>query len=170
MVYILGFVGLVLAMCLWITFVPLCIDINSEREWYCLYQPGTFSIHLFPSRGQPWSIRILGFPIKPANGRKNPKVTKPQRNKRKNTARKSVHAWRYLATGVAHSVHVRRFIVDIDLDDVVLHAQMVPILQLVNSQTVTLQTNMSNRSFVDISVVVRLYRMLWTFILFSIKK
>ncbi len=167
MIFILGFVGLILAMCLWIIFVPLFIDINSQREQYCIYQPGTFSIHLYPARKAPWSIKVLGFMIKPAN---KVRQQEPTPNKRKTSARKSPHAWRYLATGVANSIHIRRVILDVDLNDVVLHAQMIPVLQLVNNQNVMLHTNLANRLLVDISVVVRLYRLLWTFILFSIKK
>jgi len=57
-----------------------------------------------------------------------------------------------------------------DLDDVVLNARMVPILFFLNTDTVSLNTNFSDRFYFRLEIDARVNKMLWTFFIFYLRK
>jgi hypothetical protein len=62
----------------------------------------------------------------------------------------------FLFKGVLNSFRVKRFILNIDVDDVVLNAQLIPILLLVSRGPVSMNTNFNGRNYLDLEVEGRL--------------
>ncbi|MFZ6014575.1 MAG: hypothetical protein ACOYXT_29820 [Bacteroidota bacterium] len=155
---------------LWIVFVPVNLKVNTARDLYEVRQTGTVAISLHPEIIPFVRMRILGFSIdmKGVGKQKKPgkKIDKKQRRKKV----KSLGAWINLIKGVAKSFHCKRFICDIDFDDVVLNAQLFPIGYFASRGPVMLNINFERKNRLDIWIQARMHRMLWTFIKFYLTK
>ena len=153
----------------WIVFVPIHSRINTDLDRYELSQLGTLMISVQPGIKPFYKIKLLGFEIHPSN---HPKVrhSEPKKKKKNAGIKRSSTTWIFLFRGVLQSFRVKRITLDIDMDDVVLNAQLVPILLLVSGGPVRMQTNFNHRNYLDLDVEGRIDKILWTLIRFLTKK
>ena len=64
---------------------------------------------------------------------------------------------------------MKRLIVKVDLDDVVWSARLTPVLLFINRGPVEVSTNLNNLYFLNLEANVRVYRVLWTMLVFFIR-
>ena len=112
--------------------VVLYIDGESNGE---VYQFPVLKFFIDPGTLKP-RLNILGLavPISSGKGEKKPPFKKNEiHHKEKKSGgifSKSVHAWRFLIQGAIKSFSVKRLILLLDTDDVVLNAKLTPVCML----------------------------------------
>ena len=168
-IYILLFI--ILALLLWIIFVPVYLRVDTVTGLYKMSQAGTVSMSLHPGESIWWRVRVFGFQVPVKVGRQQEKrksVKAPA--KQKSRFKRSAAAWRYMLRGVFGSITLQRLECSVDLDNVVLSAQLVPALMLVNHGPVNITTNFNGRYYLHLKLKARLNKLIWTFIRFLTKK
>lgn len=168
-IFIIAFAILVVPV-LWIIFLPVNIRVNTTRGLYNISQPGTISVSFRPQESPTVNFRVLGWPIDIRFNKKTNEPDKKGRKQIRSKRMKSFSAWRHLFSGVIKSFRCRRFICRVDFDDVVLNAQVFPIAYLASRGPVVLDINFGKRYHLDLWIQLRVYRMLWTFVRFSLTK
>lgn len=160
---------LLIVLILWIVFIPVYLNVNTDLNQYEVSQPGTVTIAFHPGQHPRMSIWIFGFKINTAT---RDKRTGPiaANEKKKGTIKRSPSAWLYLLRGIYNSFRLKSFVCAVDLDDVVMNAKLVPVVLLLNRGVVSLHTNFTNRNFLYLSTQVKVNKLLWTTFRFYTKK
>ena len=169
MVLILAIVALLTAFLLWMLLTPVILTIDTDRGRYELAQKGIFRATFHPLEVPWFRIRVMGFRIetyRQQNGSDKDKEKKSLVVKSKRSRR----SWMILLKGVYRSITVRNLIASVDIDDVVLNAQLVPIMLLVSHGPIRLSTNFEKRNFIYVVVQLRLNRLIWPVVRFFTKK
>ena len=158
--------GVILIVFAWLIFWPWVLDVDTTRNSYQFYQMGTVRFWL------TWDfqphLRILGIsiPLKSGEKERPQKLrTKPKKKKRQIRIQNVLDLW----NGIVHSIRVKWFYLDVDTDDVVLNAQLIPAFQGLSRGPVHLTTNFEGRVSSRLRAELKLYRMGWAFLLFFIK-
>lgn len=173
MVVLITILSLILLLLLWLLFVPFYIRIDTISGRYEFYQPVSFGL-LYGEHG--WTVRVLGINMqaKPSPDKKpeqpTPGKTGEARRKKNLFARRSFASWCAFVTRIVKSFHVRQLDVDLDTGDVVVNAQLVPVMLLLSRDQVSLRTNFDGRVSARVLVWVRLSSLVWAFILFTLNK
>jgi hypothetical protein len=155
---------------LWIIFLPVNIRLDTRQGLYKITQPATVSVSFHPSESPVIRIRVLGWPIEIRPKEGTIEADERQRKQRRSSRMKSFNAWRHLFSGIVRSFSCRRFICRVDFDDVVLNAQLLPIAYFSSRGPVVLDINFRKEYHLDVWIQVRVYRVLWSFIRFSLTK
>jgi len=158
---------MVLALLNWIIFVPVYLKIDTKNNIYLISQAGSFRLSFFPFQKPHMSVMVFGIEL--PNTIKNKK--EPDRtSKRKTLIKRSLPSWLFLIEGFINSFRIIKLKGTADLDDVVLHSQYYAIYPFINRGPVELTSNLNNVYFLDLIIKGRLYKMLYTFIIFLTKK
>lgn len=152
----------------WIIFMPVNIKINTTLDLYQVSQAGTVVISFHPHEAQPVAARIFGVKVN-LRKEKSPGDEKIERKASKKM-RKSPEAWSALFNGLLKSFQCRRFACSLDLGDVVLNAQLLPVLYALSRGPVRLRTNFTGEYFLDVFIQARINRMLWPVVRFFLTK
>jgi len=150
----------------WLLFMPLIVDVDTSRSVYQVYQAGT--LRFWWSDDLQSHLRILGVPVSMKNEKQHPvkkKVAKPIKDKRQPQIRNLVD----LLNGLYKGICVKWFYLDLDTDDVVLNARMIPAFLFLTRGPVHLTTNFEGRVYASLRAEIKLYRIGWAFLLFFIK-
>lgn len=70
---------------------------------------------------------------------------------------------------IIRSIQVKKFWIDMDTDDVVLNAQLVPVCFFMSHGPIQFNINNSGRMAAEISAQIRINRIVWAIILFITK-
>ncbi|HEY0744659.1 MAG TPA: hypothetical protein VGD40_24495 [Chryseosolibacter sp.] len=163
--------SIVLFPLLWILFMPVNIQVNTQSHLYTIQQTGTVKWSFHPGESPSMKLRILGFPVeinRQAAARKDAREKKRATKSKK--MRKSMDAWLNFFSRLVSSFRCKRFVCNIDFDDVVLNAQLFPVGPLLSRGPVVLNVNFERNYLLDIWIQARLHRMLWAFIRFYLTK
>ncbi|MBX2961567.1 MAG: hypothetical protein KF687_03590 [Cyclobacteriaceae bacterium] len=168
---------LVVLLLLLISFLitPIVLYIDSEKQRYEVYQFPVLKFFIDPGTLKP-RLNILGLavPISSGKGEKKPPFKKNEiHHKEKKSGgifSKSVHAWRFLIQGAIKSFSVKRLILLLDTDDVVLNAKLTPVCMLATRGPYTLQTNFEGRVYFHLEILNKPGKLLWIFLQFLTKK
>ena len=160
---------IILALLLWVIFTPVYVKVDTTMGLYEVSQTGTIRMSLHPGEDTLLNMRVFGLQVRIKASEKSKKKTKEQ-VKKKSRFKRSASAWRYMIGGVFRSITLQRLACSVDLDNVVLNAQLVPVLMLVNRGPVNINTNFNGQYYLQLRVKARLNRLLWTFIRFLTKK
>ena len=168
MTVLLVLLAMLLFAILWIVFIPVHVRINTDRDLYEISQAGTVKLSFHPYGAPFVRLQALGISL---NVSKRGTTPPPSHAKGGATRiNRSPAAWRFLVKGIYRSLRLNRLVCAVDLDDVVLNAQLVPVLMLLEGGVVRLSTNFTNRCFLELEMEARLNRVIWVFIRFLIKK
>ncbi len=148
----------------WILLMPLVIDVDTARTSYRVYQTGTF-LFSFEKDFKP-RLRVMGLSV-PISQHKQKKAKAKSLEKKKNKI--SIHRVRVLIRKIFQSICIKQFHVDIDTDNVVLNAQLIPALVVFSRGPVQLSVNFEGRVYARLLAEVRLYRLAWAFLEFFTK-
>ena len=162
-------IGLLLIIIVgWLLFMPLVVEVDTDRARYQVVQRGTFRFWI-SSDFQP-HLRVIGIsvPLKSDAQKKlpNKKLTTKTKSKRQLHPRSLID----LLKRIYKSISVNWFYLDLDTDDVLLNAQLVPSFLLVSKGPIHLTTNFEGRVYASLRAEIKLYRIGWAFLLFHFKK
>lgn len=156
-------ISLFIIFLLWILLIPVFIYTNTNHNRYLLTMPGVFKAVVVPAddlfhiRG--W-VFFIPFRFNPFQERKR---KSPDKNNKKKKSKK-----RYgnvgMITSVVRSVRVRRVELDIDTNDFILNAWLVPLFSMVNSEHIRMQVNFEGSASLILDLRVTLGGILWNFI------
>lgn len=163
MILVLLLVALIVLVS-WVIFMPVNIVINTTLGLYQLSQAGTVVVSFHPNKGQPVVARIFGVKIDLRKGKPAAHEKAVRKVRKKNS--KPPEAWLLLFRGIMKSFCCKRFVCSLDLDDVVLNAQLFPVLHLLSHGPVRLSTNFRKECFLDAYIQARINRMLWPLLRF----
>jgi len=162
-------VGVMLLIIAWLLFMPVVVNMNTDQGVYEVYQRGTVRFWL-TSGFQP-HMQVLGISV-------------PFRSTKKHDTKKSVHKTRkaagkgqpvtwqnavVLGKRILKSITLRWFQLDMDTDDVVLNAKLVPVFAWLSRGPVQLTTNFQGRVFANLRAEVKVYSIGWALFLFFTK-
>jgi hypothetical protein len=147
---------------LWLVFGPVIIFVNTRTSSYHLALPGIFKAAVVPSgelvRIRGW-IFFIPFSFDPFNT--------GSRKKKRPTSKK---AWPRVTGGLTaarnlpRAFRIRKLHLNIDTDDVILNARLVPVFSAINTEEIRLQANFEGNTSLVLDVRTRLGAILWVFI------
>ena len=151
-------------------FTPITLHIDTNESRYEIFQLPVFQISiLFQNNFPTVKLRLIGINI-PLKGKRNAPATQKKQGKTKRHFHKSFAAWKFLVNRLIKSFEVKRAVFDLDTDDVVLNAQLVPVFQFLSKGPVQLNSNFTGRVYLHLEMYNKPVRILWIFIQFLTKK
>lgn len=170
-IVITSLLALLLVVLLWVIFIPVYLRIDTDTDRYELMQSGTVKMSFYPGQEPLLKVRLFGFFL-PAikKSKASPPDEQKKQRKKKNPKKRSLNAWLYLLRGVKRSIRCKYVDCTVDLGDVVLNAQMVPVLLLLSRGAVNVKINFTGRYYLAMEAYGRLYILVWTFLRFLTKK
>jgi hypothetical protein len=159
-------ISFLLALFLWLLLGPIIIFLNTDTNSYYFVLPGIFRAVLVPSE-ELFHIRgwILFIPFKydPFRKKKEAKTPKRQKHGQKRTPKKISGNIQLLVDAV-RSFRIRKLLLDVDTDDVILNAWLVPVFTCINSENIRMRINFEGRASLLLDLRLRLGTLLWIFI------
>ena len=169
MIFLIVLTAMVVLPFVWVVFVPVYIEVNTDNNLYQISQAGTVRISFHPAGHPLVTMYMLGFKVN-TNQKRSSESVKAVRKQRKRPFKRSLNSVMYLLKGIARGFHCKRFICSLDLDDVIWNAQLVPVFHFINSGPVQLSINFRKRYYLDMLIQVRINQLVWTFIRFFLTK
>jgi hypothetical protein len=154
-------------------FTPVYLYVDTSEERYEAFHSPVFRFSLTIQEHMVLpKLTLLGINIPLPTKEKSTGVSqKPATKKAKRTGiKKSFDAWRFLIRESVKSFDIRKVEVDVDTDDVLLNAQLVPVFLWATRGSVKLNTNFNGRVYFHLEVTNLPVKILWIFFRFSIKK
>jgi hypothetical protein len=168
---LLALLSVFLLLILWIIFMPVLFQVDTENRIYRVNQRGIFDFSLHPGFKPFFRMRIMGFPVTmPAAEEKKEKKPKPKVKKKKSFIKKSFRTWRGLLKGVIRSFRIRKLRCRINSGDFVLNAKLFSILPVLQSGNSDIQVDFVNHSLLQLELELRINRLIWSGIVFIFKK
>lgn len=166
MIYLLWTAAILVLLILWLLFMPITLLADSMAERYELRQPGTFTMTLRLGPEPFMELRVFGIRI--------PLTRKKQGYggglEKYQLPRRPLRNWIGLIRRSVESLRIRSLVMDIDTGDVVINAELVPIMAHYSRGPISMRTNFQGRVFVHAEIQTRLNRLLWIIIQFLSKK
>ena len=160
--YIISFILLLLC---WVLLVPVIMRIDSSSHKYRVMLPGVFSIRALPSAEKLIILRVWIFfvpfhinPIRLMN-KKTKEKDKPEKKKRKGLKLSSSAGKFRQLPGV---VRIRKLEMDLDTDDFIVNAWLVPLFATLNSyRNINLKVNFEGNLALDLDIRTRIGTIIW---------
>ena len=158
-------ISLLLIFLLWLLFVPVIIYTHTDKKRYLLTLQGIFRAVVVPVEGlyhiRGW-IFFIPFKYNPFRKKKRTEKGRPKKPRKKN------RKWRggslQAMKGVLRAFRIRKLEANIDTEDFILNAQLVPIFSAVNGENIRLQVNFEGHQSLLLDLRVTLGALLWTVI------
>jgi hypothetical protein len=161
----------------WILLGPVIIFVHTDSNRYVLHLPGIFRLALVPSEAlfhvRVW-IFFIPYTYHPFRGKKIKRkkakdrgkpVEKKARKRRPGILSRNIG----MVPDIFRSFRIRRLQMDIDTDDFLLNAWLIPAFSAVNSGQIRLTANFTGNLSLLLDVRTRLGKLLWIFIRNKIK-
>jgi hypothetical protein len=159
-------ISLCIALLLWILLGPVIIFLNSDSNRYLLILPGIFKVVVTPSSGliliKGW-IFFIPFKYMPFQGKTGKRRERPRKPGKKWSPQKFAGS-KQIISDVARSIRIRKLFLDIDTDDFMLNAWLIPAFSLVNSGSIQMRVNFEGTSSVVLDLRTRMGTLLWIMI------
>lgn len=154
---------IVICLLLWILFQPVIILIDTDSEIYQIRQKGTFAIAL--KDNLKFRFKVMGIEVKPGSDKR-----KQRKKSRKGRKRAPSHRFQLLRSCLT-AIRVRKLIVDIDTDDVVLNAQLIPLAWFLSNKDEDrlCNINFEGTLMIYLLIEIRLYLILKAFVKHTLK-
>lgn len=160
---VIGLFVVILFISIWVLFRPVQLYLDTDTAQYEIKQKGTFHASVFFDNGFKLRLKLLGIPINTEPGKQAPKA-KSKQEKTKRGSQKSIRAWMAFGRQAAKAFSLKQFRLDIDTDDVVLNAQLIPLFYFAQYKGLHLTVNFIGRLYARVQVEVRLYKILWAYV------
>jgi len=173
-------ISLLVLFIIWILLVPVILFLHTGSDRYMVSLPGIFSVALVPSdelfhiRGRAFFIPFRYHPFRQSR-RKRKKETvkaketeKPAKPAKKRRTGKPAGGIR-MGIDLLRSVRIRRLYLDMDTDDFMLNAWLIPVFSAINSENIQLRANFTGNLSLLLDMRIRLGSMLYTFIRYKIR-
>lgn len=153
-------------------FTPVSLYVDTDEGSYKVFQAPVFRF-LISGRDGTIVPRLqlagINIPLQ-SKGKAKPAKKTDKKSKRKSRFNKSISAWRFLVENTLKSLIVNRAVVDLDTDDVVLNAHLVPVFFWASQGPMHLNINFKGRVYLHLQAYTRPARLLWIFLRFLTKK
>lgn len=153
---------------LWILLAPVMILVDTERQLYLLNLPGVFLARLDPSGGL-FRVRgrILFVPYRFDPFRESGKERKKKSRRKKRTNKRRITPLKglQLARDLLGAFRIRNLRIDLDTEDIMLNAWLIPAFSAVNSDRIRLTANFDGNASLNMDVRTRLGSLAWAFIM-----
>jgi hypothetical protein len=116
--------------------------------------------------GLNFHLRVFGIDVNIAPHEQPPKAKSQLKEREKSGLKKSKEAWLAFIRSLAKSLSFKKFYLDIDTDNVVLNAQLIPLALFAQSRGVHLSTNFNGRVYAHVEVHTYLNKILWAYLKF----
>ena len=156
-------ISLFVATLLWILLGPVIIFLNTDNRRYYLALPGIFKAVVVPSddlfhiRGWIFFIPYKFDPFQQKKKKRRRKIEKPKRKR----GSKKLSGGLQLINGITRSVRIRKLLLDLDTDDFILNAWLIPVFSSVNSKNIRMRVNFEGTSSLFLNLQTRLGTLLW---------
>jgi hypothetical protein len=161
-------IAILVLLLLWILLVPVIVFLDTDRNRYHITLPGIFRAVALPADGM-FRIRIWVFfiPFTFNPFRSNPEKKQKERKKKKPTAGRRLKGSLgkgKLAIRALRAITIRKLELDIDTDDFILNAWLIPVFSAVNSGNIRMRANFEGQASLLFDLRVHLGQMLWIMI------
>jgi hypothetical protein len=158
-------IALFTGLILWILLVPVIIKLDTSRNLYRFMLPGIVSASVVPTADffliRCW-VLFIPFTIDPLRMKGRSKTKQEKVKKKKKRKRPSGRKLMKKFRNVTRAIRLRRLELDIDTDDFLLNAWLVPAFAAVNSyRNIQMQVNFEGNLFLHLDVRTRIAAMLW---------
>ncbi len=159
---------LLLLLFCWILFAPVIVKVNTNLNNYRILLPGVFILKFEPIEKGLFLIRgwIFMVPFK-----FNPfRMKEKKRPKKDSSKNKAKNKWRGKGNilklkKASKAIRIRKLELDIDSDDFLFNAWLVPAFSMVNrKKNIDLRVNFEGRLFFNLDMRTRFGSILWLFI------
>jgi hypothetical protein len=128
-----------------------------------LILPGILKVVVVPSTEifhiKGW-IFFIPFRFNPFQGKRGKRKEKPKKPRKKWRLNK-FRGGKQIISDVARSMRIRKLILDLDTDDFMLNAWLVPAFSMVNSGNIQMRINFEGSSSLLLDLRTRLGTLLW---------
>lgn len=152
-----------IALLLWTLIGPVTLFLNTDTSRYHLVLPGIFKAVVVPSTDvfyiRVW-IFFIPFRFNPFQVKTGKRKEKPKKSRRKWRLKK-LAGGKQIISDVVRSIRIRKLSLDVDTDDFMLNAWLVPVFSLVNSGDIQMRVNFEGTSSLLLDLRIRLGTLLW---------
>lgn len=152
-----------IALLLWTLIGPVTLFLNTDTSRYHLVLPGIFKAVVVPSTDvfyiRVW-IFFIPFRFNPFQVKTGKRKEKPKKSRRK-WGLKKLAGGKQIISDVVRSIRIRKLSLDVDTDDFMLNAWLVPVFSLVNSGDIQMRVNFEGTSSLLLDLRIRLGTLLW---------
>jgi hypothetical protein len=155
------------AFLLWLLLAPVIIWLNTDTKHYQIALPGIFkavvvpTAELFHIRGWVFFIPYKFDPFRMKKKKKKKKSDKPVIKKSRS---KQLTGNIHMVIDALRTFRIRKLYLDIDTDDFVLNAWLVPVFSFVNTDNIRMRVNFEGTSSLLLDLRLRLGVILWILI------
>ena len=161
--YLIFFISVVVVTLLWILLGPVIIYLDTQEKQYRVGLPGIIKASVVPSE-EIFHIRgrffLFPFRVHPFRAKKRSPL-KTSQGKRKSM---KLSQGLKLGTNILASFRIRKLDMDIDTDDFMLNAWLVPAFSSINSENIHMQVNFEGNASLMLDVRTRLGTLAWALI------
>jgi hypothetical protein len=152
----------------WILFGPIIVKADTNLKNYGISLPGVFIAKLVPSDEGLFIIKgwILMIPF-----RFDPFKTGRKKSQKKDPSKKKLgNMWKGKGSirrlrGIFRAIRIRKLEMDLDSDDFLLNAWLVPAFTMVNNnRNIYLRVNFEGRLYFSLDMRTRIGSMVWFFL------
>ena len=154
---------------LWIMLGPVIIFLDTGSNQYRISLPGVITLMVVLAEGQilirGW-IFFVPFKFDPFKKRRQKKKKDPAKAVKKKSKKRSGSI--RVVRKIVAAFRIRKLLLDIDTDDMILNAWLVPVFSMVNSEDIQMQVNFQGNGYLHLDLRTRIGAILW--ILFQNRK
>ena len=166
---ILGLLGLLIALLMWILLVPFRLEINSEEDIYRAGIPGLVNASLVPTtelfivRFRIFFFSYYANPFTPSSEKKEKEPAKDKKEKKKKKGKKGKFpVRRFLKPSlkfmrdIFNTFRLRKLMIDFDTGDDVLNAQLYPVCYVISRHDRYVMVNFDDYQRIIVDLRARL--------------
>jgi hypothetical protein len=150
----------------WVLFGPVKVQIITETDRYQLILPGIFKASVIPSENlfhiRGW-IFLIPFRFYPFKDRKEKVRRSTRQSKRRNGLKKRSGKIQILPE-LIRSFRIRKLHLDLDTEDSIVNAWLVPVFSVVNTENIQMRVNFEGTFSLALDLRTHLGALLWIFI------
>lgn len=153
-------ISIIIAFLLWILLVPVIIRVHTGQSRYQVALPGIFKASVVPG-GSLFRLKFRVFfipfyfdPFKERKSKPEEKKQKPKKRKKRGPGIRSFRA-------ILGSFWVKTLNLNLDTEDVMMNAWLIPLFSTLNNEQVHMQVNYQGQASLDLDLRTRLGGMLW---------
>ena len=166
-------ISVLIFLLVWILVAPVIIFLDTDNKRYLLILPGIIKVMLVPSeylfhiRGRIFFIPYTyNFFLRKKGKKKKEKVTEKSTEKRK--LNKIFRQFK-MAVHMLCSFRIRKLELDIDTEDIMLNAWLIPAFSMVNSENIQLRANFKGHTSLILDLRIRIGTLIWVYFMNRIK-
>jgi len=154
------------SLLLWVLFGPVIIFLKTKTNRYQLILPGIFKAVVIPSddlfyiKGWIFFIPYRFYPFK--ERKRKVRRTSEQSKGRKEVKKRSGKI--QIIPDLIRSFRIRKLHLDLDTEDSILNAWLIPVFSLVNTENIQMRVNFEEYSSLVLDLRTRMGTLLWIFI------